>query len=76
MYGNIDESAELERMRLATALVQKYSPSGEATARTIEFGIRQDLKKIPAEIIAEFVVKNTKPEDLFQTAKRLEHLVE
>jgi hypothetical protein len=73
-YGNIDESVGLERMRLATALVQKYSPTGDTIARTLEMAVRKDLRNIPAEIIAEFVVKNTKPEDLFQIAKRLEHL--
>jgi hypothetical protein len=36
--------------------------------------VNKDLKNIPAEIIAEHVVKGTRPEDLFQIAKRLEHL--
>jgi hypothetical protein len=73
-YGNIDESVGLERMRLATALVQKYVPNGDATARTLELAIKRELKNIPAEIIAEYVVRNTKPDDLFQIAKRLEHV--
>ena len=73
-YGNIDNSAGLERVRLATALVKKYSPSGDAAARSLELGIKRDLANIPAEIIAEFAVKNNRLEDLFQIAKRLEHL--
>jgi hypothetical protein len=73
-YGQIDKSAGLEVMRLAVALVQKYAPNGDATARTLELAIGRELASIPAEIIAEFVVKNTKLDDLFQIAKRLEHL--
>jgi hypothetical protein len=73
-FGDIDEAPALERMRLAIALLEKYSASGDATGRAIEAAVKKDLKNIPAEIIAEHVVKSTKPEDLFQIAKRLEHL--
>jgi hypothetical protein len=73
-YGNIDESEGLQRMRLATALVQKYSPSGDSTARTLELAIKRDLANIPAEIIAEFVVRRTRLEELIKIAKGLEHL--
>jgi hypothetical protein len=73
-FGNIDEITGLERIRLAIGLLQKYSPSGDASARAVELAIRQDFKNIPAEIIADYVVQNMKPEDLFQIAKRLEHL--
>jgi hypothetical protein len=71
-FGNSDEATGLETLRLAIALLQKYSGSGEAAA--VEHAVRKDLKSIPAEIIAEHVVKNTKQDDLFQIAKRLEHL--
>jgi hypothetical protein len=73
-FGDIDEAPALERMRLAIALLEKYSASGDATGRAIEAAVKKDLKNIPAEIIAEHVVKSTKPEDLFQIAKRLERL--
>jgi hypothetical protein len=73
-FGDIDEAPGLERMRLAIALLEKYSSSGDTTARAVELAVKRDFKNIPAEIIAEHVVKSTKPEDLFQIAKRLEHL--
>ena len=73
-FGDIDETAGLERIRLAIGLLQKYAPTGEATARAVELAVKQDFKNIPAEIIAEYVVKSTKPEDLFQVARRLEHV--
>jgi hypothetical protein len=71
-YGNIDEIAGSGTLRLAIALLQKYSASGEAAA--VERAIKRDLLNVPAETIAEHVVKNTKQDDLFQGAKRLEHL--
>jgi hypothetical protein len=73
-YGNIDRSAGLERMRLATALVEKYVPNGDAAARTLEIGLKKDLNNIPAEIIADYVVKNTRLDDLFQIARGLEYV--
>jgi len=72
-FGDIDETAGLERIRLAIGLLQKYSPTGEATARAVDLAVKQDFKNIPAEIIAEYVVKSTKPEDLFQIARQLEY---
>jgi hypothetical protein len=72
--GDIDETAGLERIRLAIGLLQKYAPTGEATARAVELAVKQAFKSIPAEIIAEYVVKSTKPEELFQIARQLEHL--
>jgi hypothetical protein len=73
-FGDIDETAGLERIRLAIGLLQKYAPTGDATARAVDLAVKQDFKNIPAEIIAEYVIKNTKPEDLFQIARQLEHL--
>ena len=73
-FGDIDETAGLERIRLATGLLQKYAPNGEATARAVDLAVKQDFKGIPAEIIAEYVVKSTRPEDLFQVARQLEHV--
>jgi hypothetical protein len=73
-FGDIDEAAGLERIRLAIGLLQKYAPAGEATARAVDLAVKQGFKNIPAEIIAEHVIKKTKPEDLFQIARQLEHL--
>jgi hypothetical protein len=72
-FGDIDQTAGLERIRLAIGLLQKYAPTGEVTARAVDLAVKQDFKSIPAEIIAEYVVKSTKPEDLFQIARQLEH---
>ncbi len=73
-FGDIDETAGLERIRLAIGLLQKYAPTGEATARAVDLAVKQDFKNIPAEIVAEYVIKSTKSEDLFQIARQLEHL--
>jgi len=71
-YGSLDETSGSERIRLAIALVEKYAPSGDTTARAVDMAVKKDFAEIPAEIVAEHVVKKTKPEDLFQIAKRLE----
>jgi hypothetical protein len=73
-FGDIDETAGLERIRLAIGLLQKYAPAGDATARAVELAVKEGFKSIPAEIIAEHVIKKTRPEDLFQIARQLEHL--
>ncbi len=72
-YGSVDETSGSERLRLAIGLIEKYAPSGDATARSIDRAVKHDLAEIPAEIIAEHVVKHAKPGDLFQIARRLEH---
>ena len=74
-FGDIDEIIGTERIRLAVALIKKYAAGGDSAARTVELGIKNDLNNIPAEIVAEHIVKNTKNDDLFQIAIRLEHLV-
>jgi hypothetical protein len=71
-YGTLDEASGSERIRLALGLVEKYAPSGDAAARAIDMAVKKDLTEIPAEMVAEHIVKKTKAEDLFQIARRLE----
>ncbi len=73
-YGNSDESLGRERIVLATELLKKYGPKGEATGRAVETAVMLDLQNIPAEIISDYVIKHTRQDDLFRIAKRLEHI--
>jgi len=70
-FGDIDETAGLERIRLAIGLLQKYAPTGEATARAVDLAVKQDFKSIPAEIIAEYVVKAPSPRSCFRSRDSL-----
>jgi hypothetical protein len=72
-YGTSDEVSGRERIVLATELLKKYGPKGEATGRAVETAVMRDLQNIPAEIISDYVVKHTRQDDLFRIAKRLEH---
>jgi len=58
---------------LAIGLIEKYVSKGDASARAVEAGLERDLRAVPAKILADHVVKHTKPDDLFQIAKKLEH---
>ena len=71
--GNIDEAAGLEKVRVAVALLRSYAPNGDAVAATVESAMQRDMKSIPAEIVADYVVKLPKMDILFQIARNLEH---
>ncbi|MBI4182439.1 MAG: hypothetical protein HY521_00405 [Proteobacteria bacterium] len=72
-YGNTDSTEGLEKLRLATALVRQYAENGSAIAQTIEEKLSKDLNGIPAEIVADQVVRMGPNETLFTVARELEH---
>jgi hypothetical protein len=72
-YGNSDLATGKEKFVLAIELLRKYGPQGEASGRKVEAALTKDIQNIPAEIIADHVVKHAKQDDLFQIARRLEH---
>jgi hypothetical protein len=67
-YGGLDKKT----LRLALGLIEKYAPSGRSTATTVENNLKMDLKKIPAEIVAEQAVKLLKDDQLFAVGRELE----
>lgn len=71
-FGADDEDAGLEKVRIATALVEQYAPNGRALSQTISQAIRNDFSKVPAEIIADFVLVHLKSDGLFRVARSLE----
>lgn len=72
-FGNTDSAIGRERILVATQLLRKYAPGGEATGRAVESAVYQDLQRIPAEILGDYVAKYGRHDELFQIAKRLEH---
>lgn len=72
-YGDSERERGLERIRLATALVERYAPSGKASARAVKEAVEADLESIPAEIIADHVIRNLRSEPLFRVAKDMEY---
>jgi hypothetical protein len=71
-FGADDEETGLEKVRVATALIEQYAPNGRALSQTISQAIRNDFSKVPAEIIADHVLAHLKSDRLFQVARSLE----
>lgn len=72
-FGNTDSMIGRERIIVATELLRKYGPNGEATGRAVESAINKDLQRIPAEILGDYVAKHGRHDELFVLAKRFEH---
>jgi hypothetical protein len=61
-----------QALKLALALVKKYAPGGAGTATAMETALRNDLERIPAEIVADQAVRLLKGDQLFTTGRELE----
>lgn len=72
-YGNKDKQEGLRDVRVATGLIRKYIDNGSAIATQIENKISEDYDKVPAEIVADQMIKFGKSEELFNCARVLEH---
>lgn len=59
-------------MKMALALVERYAPGGKATAMAVEQGLKNDLERIPAEIVADQAIRLLKSNQLFLTGRELE----
>ncbi len=61
-----------QTMRMALALVEKYAPGGKGTVAAMQAGLRKDLERIPAEVVADQAVRLLKSDQLFLTGRELE----
>ena len=73
-YGNTDAVAGQKELRVAIALVREYVDNGSAIAQTIKDETSKKLDHIPAEIIADEVVRMGTNETLFSVARELERV--
>ena len=71
-YGNTDTEAGLEKVRLALGLVRQYADNGSVVAQVIGERTSKKFNSIPAEIIADEVVRMGTKETLFSVARKLE----
>ena len=71
-YGSEEKGDGLQRVRLATALVRQYLSNGTALATQLEQALEKQAHAIPAEIIADVVVKMQKADALFSIAREFE----
>lgn len=71
-YGNEDYASGTEKIRVAAALIERYSPNGRAVSQAMLNSIQEDFEKIPAEIIADHILAQVKGDGLFRLARSLE----
>ncbi len=68
-FGALNKSS----LNLALSLIEKYSPAGSSASLVIKKALKNDLNKIPAEIIAEQAIRLLSGENnLFTVGKNLE----
>ena len=74
-FGNADRAAGLARLRVATGLVRRFADNGAIVAQTVEDRAQKEYDDIPAEIIADEVVRmGGIRENLFSAGRELERL--
>jgi hypothetical protein len=71
-YGDEDESAGTEKIRVAAALVERYAPNGRSVSQSMLNAIREDFKNVPAEIIVDHILVQLKGDALFRLGRSLE----
>lgn len=71
-YGDEDEFRGQEKIRVASALVERYASNGAAIAQAMKNAINDDFSRIPAEIITDHVLNHLKNDGLFKVARALE----
>ena len=72
-FGNTDRVAGLAKLRAATGLVRRFADNGSVIARAVEEKAYREYERIPAEIIADKVMKmRGANENLFSVARELE----
>jgi hypothetical protein len=70
--GALSNEDNQHTLKLALALVEKYAPGGKGTAVAVETGMKKDLERIPAEIVADQAVKLLRADQLFIVGRELE----
>jgi hypothetical protein len=70
-YG-ADMEVSRQRLRMAEAMIREYAPNGAGLAQVVKDKVAAALNAIPAEGLAEIVVKLSRTSLLFQVARSLE----
>lgn len=71
-FGQSDLGAGLPALRAAISLARKYAENGSAIAKQIEHAFYSDAERVPAEIIADYVVRLSTSDALFNVAREIE----
>jgi hypothetical protein len=68
-----DPKGTTEKLRWAEAAIRDYAPNGAGLAEMFHTRFNEALRSVPAESLAEIVVKMTNSDRLFNAARDLEH---
>ncbi|MES2669072.1 MAG: hypothetical protein V4673_01435 [Pseudomonadota bacterium] len=71
-YGAENEMLGMEKVRIAGALVERYAPNGRSISQSMLNAVKEDLQRVPAEVIADHVLSQLKGDGLFRVARSLE----
>ncbi len=71
-YGLAEAYPMVPAVRAAIGLTRKYVQNGASVAKQIEMGFRQDAERIPAEIIADYLLRASQESNIFDLARGLE----
>lgn len=71
-FGNVNQRAGLEKVRISTALIEQFLENGAAFSRQILNKYSDEVSKIPAEIVADHVARISSKDTLFAAARELE----
>lgn len=71
-YGAENEISGMEKVRVAAALVERYAPNGRSISQSMLNAIKEDLQRVPAEVVADHVLSQLKGDGLFRIARSLE----
>ena len=70
--GALSSEVGQQTLKLALALIEKYGPAGKSAAIAVETGLKKELERIPAEIVADQAIRLLKADQLFLTGRELE----
>jgi hypothetical protein len=70
--GALSSEVGQQTLKLALALIEKYGPGGKSAAIAVETGLKKELERIPAEIVADQAIRLLKADQLFLTGRELE----
>lgn len=71
-YGRAGRERMAKNLRLATSLIERYSPESRSLGFTLERRAMADVEHLPVDSIAEFASKNDVSSELFALAREFE----
>lgn len=72
-FGESENSGIPRVVSAALSLTRRYLDNGDASAKQLELGFLADADRVPAEIIADYLVRASRADTIFNAARGLEN---